>query len=123
MPIGMVYWVCGGSDDTSTINNKDNHLDTIGTFYDVFYGRVIRNKPMNIHDNIDELNEQFNMIESKYRILWDHLLDDDNGISDDAYVALINLGEQICPHYVCMAKNFVHSTNNRYYLPTSEETV
>lgn len=78
---------------------------------------------MSILNQLDNLKDELNLIESKYRILWDHLLDDDNGISYSAYNALIELGDNICPSYVDLAKNFIKSENGRFYMPRNEETI
>ena len=53
-------------------------------------------------------------IGNKFMALWDTLLDDDNGISEEAYNKLVELGKIIDPVFVDHASDYVDSANGRF---------
>ena len=55
-------------------------------------------------------------VQTKYSMLWDTLLDTDDGISEDAYNRLVELGQLIDPHFVDSVSKFVDATDGRFYI-------
>lgn len=74
---------------------------------------------MDIRNELMEMTEHFNEIDSKFRQLWDTLLDTDDGISGEAYYSLLALGEVICPVFVTDVSRHVDVTDNRFYIKRS----
>lgn len=74
---------------------------------------------MDIRNNLMEIQEKFNDIDTKFRQLWDTMLDSDDGISGDAYYSLLSLGDAICPVFTMEANRHVDATDNRYYIKRS----
>ncbi len=71
---------------------------------------------MDIRNELMELQENFNKIDSRFRQLWDTLLDDEDGISGETYCNLKSLGEVISPIFTQDASRRVESSDNRWYL-------
>jgi len=55
-------------------------------------------------------------IQTKYSMLWDTLLDTDDGISEEAYNRLIELGNIIDPSFVNAVSRYVDATDGRFYI-------
>jgi hypothetical protein len=55
-------------------------------------------------------------IQTKYRMLWDTLLDTDDGISEEAMQRLVELGQLIDPDFVKTVHRFVDATDGRFYI-------
>lgn len=55
-------------------------------------------------------------MKSEFVILWNVLLDTDDGISEQAYDALLDLGESICPEFIGENRRFVDATDGRFYI-------
>ena len=51
-----------------------------------------------------------------FRLLWNELLDSDNGISEKAYMALLMLGQIVDPDFVNDAKRNVDATDGMFYI-------
>lgn len=51
-----------------------------------------------------------------FRLLWNELLDSDNGISEKAYMALLMLGQIVDPDFVNDARRMVDATDGRFYI-------
>ena len=66
--------------------------------------------------DVHELSEDLG---TKFSWLWDALLDDDNGISEEAYTKLVELGQLIDPKFVSSVSRFVDATDGRFYLKGS----
>ena len=60
-------------------------------------------------------------IGNKFMALWDTLLDDDNGISEEAYDKLVELGKIIDPIFIGFSTRYVDVTDGRFYLKTSKD--
>lgn len=58
---------------------------------------------------------------NRFMALWDTLLDDDNGISEEAYDKLVELGKIIDPIFVGLSTRYVDVTDGRFYLKTSKD--
>ena len=52
---------------------------------------------------------------NKFMALWDTLLDTDDGISEEAYDRLVELGKIIDPNFVNHASQYVDATDGRFY--------
>jgi hypothetical protein len=59
-----------------------------------------------------------NDVRDKYVMLWDTLLDADDGISEEAYMRLVELGQMIDPNFVKSVSKFVDATDGRFYIST-----
>ncbi len=53
-----------------------------------------------------------------YANLWDTLLDGDDGISEQGYNMLVEIGNLIDPHFVKNVSRFVDATDGRFYIST-----
>ena len=53
---------------------------------------------------------------NKFMALWDTLLDTDDGISEEAYSKLVELGQLIDPVFVANDSQYVDATDGRFYL-------
>ena len=53
---------------------------------------------------------------NKFIALWDTLLDTDDGISEEAYDKLVDLGQLIDPKFVSSVSRFVDATDGRFYI-------
>jgi hypothetical protein len=60
-------------------------------------------------------------VQTKYSMLWDTLLDTDDGISEEAYNRLVELGLLIDPSFVKDVSRFVDATDGRFYLKGSKD--
>jgi hypothetical protein len=49
-------------------------------------------------------------------MLWDTLLDTDDGISEEAYTRLVELGLLIDPNFVNSVSKYVDATDGRFYI-------
>jgi len=58
---------------------------------------------------------------NKFMALWDALLDDDDGISEDAYNRLVELGIILDPRFVASVTRYVDVTDGRFYLKGSKD--
>lgn len=65
---------------------------------------------------ITDVHEYGENLGSKFSMLWDTLLDDDNGISEEAYDRLVILGNIIAPKFVSSVSRFVDATDGRFYI-------
>lgn len=61
------------------------------------------------HELADDLGTKFSM-------LWDTILDDENGISEDGYTRLVELGNIIDPNFVSSVTRYVDATDGRFYI-------
>ena len=59
-----------------------------------------------------------NAAQAKYRILWDALLDTDDGISEESYMRLVELGQLIDSNFIKSVSKFVDATDGRFYIST-----
>ena len=57
-----------------------------------------------------------NDVRDKYVMLWDTLLDTDDGISEEAFMRLVELGQIIDPSFVHDVRRFVDATDGRFYI-------
>ena len=57
-----------------------------------------------------------NDVRHKYTMLWDTLLDTDDGISEEAMLRLVDLGQLIDPSFVKDVSRFVDATDGRFYI-------
>ena len=57
-----------------------------------------------------------NDVRDKFVMLWDTLLDTNDGISEEAYMRLVELGQLIDPHFVNSVSKFVDATDGRFYI-------
>lgn len=55
-------------------------------------------------------------IQTRYSMLWDSLLDDDNGISEESYDRLMELGRMIDPNFVKNEAKHVGGCEGRFYI-------
>lgn len=60
------------------------------------------------HELSEDLSNRFSM-------LWDTLLDTDDGISEEAYDRLVELGNIIDPNFVNHVSQYVDATDGRFY--------
>lgn len=65
---------------------------------------------------ITDVHEYGEDLGNKFSMLWDTLLDDDNGISEDAYDRLVELGRIIDPKFVSNVSRYVDATDGRFYI-------
>lgn len=63
--------------------------------------------------DVHELGEDLG---NKFSMLWNTLLDDDNGISEEAYNQLVELGQIIDPNFVNRESQYVDATDGRFYM-------
>jgi hypothetical protein len=61
------------------------------------------------HELSEDLSNRFSM-------LWDTLLDTDDGISEEAYNRLVELGQLIDPNFVNSVSKYVDATDGRFYI-------
>jgi hypothetical protein len=61
------------------------------------------------HELSEDLSNRFSM-------LWDTLLDTDDGISEEAFMRLVELGKLIDPSFVKDVSRFVDATDGRFYI-------
>ena len=52
---------------------------------------------------------------TKFADLWDTLLDTDDGISEEAYDKLVELGKIIDPVFIGLSTRYVDATDGRFY--------
>lgn len=52
--------------------------------------------------------------------LWNILLDQDDGVSEQTYNALVELGDSICPDFVRRNTRFVDATDGRFYIKSED---
>lgn len=71
---------------------------------------------ISINTLVEDITEFENNLGSKFSMLWDTLLDDDNGISEEAYDRLVILGNIIDPQFVSSVSRFVDATDGRFYV-------
>ena len=65
------------------------------------------------HELSEDLSNRFSM-------LWDTLLDTDDGISEEAYNSLVELGNIIDPNFVSHVSRYVDATDGRFYTKGSK---
>ena len=58
---------------------------------------------------------------NKFMALWDTLLDTDDGISEDAYNRLVELGNIIDPKFVNAVSRYVDATDGRFYIKGAKD--
>lgn len=58
---------------------------------------------------------------TKFADLWDTLLDTDDGISEDAYNRLVELGNIIDPKFVNAVSRYVDATDGRFYIKGAKD--
>jgi hypothetical protein len=66
------------------------------------------------HELSEDLSDKFSM-------LWDTLLDTDDGISEDAYNRLVELGNIIDPKFVNAVSRYVDATDGRFYIKGAKD--
>lgn len=71
---------------------------------------------ISINTLVEDIQEFENNLSSKFSMLWDTLLDDDNGISEEAYDRLVILGNIIDPIFVASVSRYVDATDGRFYV-------
>ena len=57
-----------------------------------------------------------NDVRDKFAMLWDTLLDTNDGISEESYIRLVELGQLIDPNFVSTVSKFVDATDGRFYI-------
>ena len=57
-----------------------------------------------------------NDVRDKFAMLWDTLLDTNDGISEESYIRLVELGQLIDPNFVNSVSKFVDATDGRFYI-------
>ena len=57
-----------------------------------------------------------NDVRDKFVMLWDTLLDTNDGISEEAMLRLVDLGQLIDPSFVKDVSRFVDATDGRFYI-------
>lgn len=57
-----------------------------------------------------------NDVRDKFVMLWDTLLDTNDGISEESYNRLVELGQLIDPNFVNSVSKFVDATDGRFYI-------
>jgi hypothetical protein len=65
---------------------------------------------------ITDVHEFGEDLGNKFSMLWDTLLDDENGISEDAYNRLVELGTILDPRFVASVTRYVDATDGRFYI-------
>ena len=71
---------------------------------------------MDIMMNLVEIREKIDTIDSRFRQLWDSLLDDEHGgISREDYYNLKALGEAISPVFTKDASSHIVGNGNRFF--------
>lgn len=65
---------------------------------------------------ITDVHEYGEDLGNKFSMLWDTLLDTDDGISEDAYNRLVELGNIIDPKFVNAVSRYVDATDGRFYI-------
>jgi len=75
--------------------------------------------PITVDSLIRDAHELGGDLTTKYSMLWDTMLDDDNGISEDVYNRLLELGEVIDPKFVSNVSRYVDATDGRFYIKRS----
>jgi hypothetical protein len=74
-----------------------------------------------IESLISDVHEYGDNLSSKFSMLWDTLLDDDNGISEEAYDRLVILGNIIDPKFVNAVSRYVDATDGRFYIKGAKD--
>lgn len=75
--------------------------------------------PITVDSLIRDAHEIGEDLATKYSLLWDTMLDDDNGISEDVYNRLVELGNIIDPSFVKAVSRHVDATDGRFYIKRS----
>ena len=70
---------------------------------------------------ITDVHEYGENLGSKFSMLWDTLLDTDDGISEDAYNRLVELGNIIDPKFVNAVSRYVDATDGRFYIKGAKD--
>lgn len=70
---------------------------------------------MDIRNDLMEIQEKFSNMDAKFRQLWDSLVEDEDGISGDAYYSLVALGEIICPVFTKDASARIVGNDNKFF--------
>jgi hypothetical protein len=71
---------------------------------------------ISVNSIITDVHELGEDLGNKFANLWDTLMDDDNGISEDAYNRLVALGELIDPRFISAVTRYVDATDGRFYI-------
>lgn len=75
--------------------------------------------PISVGSFVDDARELSEDLSNKYSMLWDTMLDDDNGVSEDVYNKLVELGNIIDPSFVKAVSRHVDATDGRFYIKGS----
>lgn len=70
---------------------------------------------------ITDVHEYGEDLGNKFSMLWDTLLDTDDGISEDAYNRLVELGNIIDPKFVNAVSRYVDATDGRFYIKGAKD--
>lgn len=70
---------------------------------------------------ITDVHEYGEDLGNKFSMLWDTLLDTDDGISEGAYDRLVELGKIIDPNFVNHVSQYVDATDGRFYTKGSRD--
>lgn len=60
-------------------------------------------------------------LSDKFSMLWDTMLDDDNGVSEEVYNRLVELGNIIDPKFVNAVSRYVDATDGRFYIKGAKD--
>jgi len=71
---------------------------------------------MDIMMNLFEIKEKLDIIDSRFRYLWDVTTESEDGINGETYLALKELGNEINPIFTKDASARMESSGNRWYL-------
>jgi hypothetical protein len=74
-----------------------------------------------MNNNYNEMPSYYAMrwegdVQTRYSMLWDTLLDTDDGISEEVYNRLVELGQLIDPNFVNSVSKYVDATDGRFYI-------
>lgn len=100
--------------------------NTLALFDNYYFGELIMPTPITFDQLISDSNDfRRDVLEfgenvgNKFMTLWDTLLDTDDGISEQAYDKLVELGWIIDPIFVANATKQVDATDGRFYTKKS----
>ena len=70
---------------------------------------------------ITDVHEYGEDLGNKFSMLWDTLLDTDDGISEESYNRLVELGNIIDPKFVNTVSRYVDATDGRFYIKGAKD--
>lgn len=71
---------------------------------------------ISVNSIITDVHELGEDLGNRFANLWDTLLDADDGISEEAYSSLVELGNIIDPNFVSSVSRYVDATDGRFYI-------